>query len=295
MTEEPAIVTRNLRKTYGATRAVDGLDLDVPAGSICGLLGRNGAGKTTTLKMLMGITRPDAGEGHVFGLRIGEPRESLAIRARTGFVPEDKPAPDAMTVGEMIRFTRAFYPQWRADLEERFLRIFQLPARATAAALSKGARCQLALLLALSRGADLLILDEPTGGLDPAMSEEVLQALVTLAGEGRVTILFSSHQVGEVEQIADRVCIMDRGRAVLNDSIDELKTAYRSVRLVFDGKPPSGAFEGAREEGRTLSLLLHGDVEEVVARGRAMRALSVDVAPVTLKDIFIAETKGAGQ
>jgi len=139
----------------------------------------------------------------------------------------------------------------------------------------------------------LLVLDEPTSGLDPAMSEQVLRSLVTLAGEGQTTVLFSSHQISEVEQIADRVCMISRGRAVLSEEMDELANTYQQVRIVFDGKPPVSEFDNAREEGRTLSMLVRGDVEEVVARGRAMHALSVDVAPATLKDIFLTETSEA--
>jgi len=292
MSHEPLIVTRELRKKYGARTAVDGLDFALPQGCICGLLGRNGVGKTTALKMLVGITRPDSGDGCVFGLQISNPQDSVAIRARTGFVPEEKQLPGTMTVEELIRFTRAFYPGWRADLEARFLRLFGLPLKTAPANLSKGARCQLALLLGLSRGAELLLLDEPTNSLDPAMSELVLQSLVALAAEGRTTILFSSHQISEIEQIADRVCIMDRGRIVVNDSLDELQEAYRSVRIVFDGQAPTSAFTNAHQDGRTLSLLVHGNVDEIIARGRAMQAVSVDVAPVTLRDIFLSETGG---
>ncbi len=291
MRDESLIVTSGLRKTYGARTAVDGLNLEVPRGSICALLGRNGAGKSTTLKMLMGITRPDSGEGWIFGLRVDNARESLAIRARTGFVAEDKLAPGGMNVAELIRFTRAFYPNWRMDLEERFLRMFHLPLKATGRSLSKGARCQLALLLALSRGAELLILDEPTSGLDPAMSEQVLQSVVALAAEGQVTVLFSSHQIAEAERIADRICIMHQGRAVLGESMDELQAAYRHVRMVFEGKPPLAAFDHAREDGRTLSLLVRGNVDEVVARARKFQASSIDVLPATLQDVFLNETK----
>ncbi len=197
-----------------------------------------------------------------------------------------------MTVGELIRFTRAFYPLWRKDLEEHFLQLFHLPLPLTGASLSKGARCQLSLVLALSRGAELLVLDEPTSGLDPAMSQQVLRSLVTL-GEGQTTVLFSSHQISEVEQIADRVCMISSGRAVLSEAMDELPNAYQEVRIVFDGKPPVSEFENAREEGRTLSMLVRGGVEEVVARGHAMHAISVDVAPATLKDIFLIETSEA--
>jgi ABC-2 type transport system ATP-binding protein len=127
------------------------------------------------------------------------------------------------------------------------------------------------------------------------MAEQALQALVTLAAEREITVLFSSHQIAEVEQIADRVCMIDRGRVVLNASLDELRSSYRRVQAVFEGKPPSAAFENAREEGRTLSLLVKRDVDAVVARAKSMQATSVEVAPVTLKEIFLEQTNGAAQ
>jgi ABC-2 type transport system ATP-binding protein len=293
MTSELAIETHELRKSFGAKEAVRGLTLAVPRGSICGFLGGNGAGKTTTLKMLMGMTRVGGGEGRALGLRIADPALSTEIRRRTGFVSEDKLFPWSITVGELLSFTRAFYPRWRPDVAERYLHTFQLPLGASAGRLSKGMRSRLALLLALARGAELLLLDEPTEGLDPSMIEETLKALVALVAEQETTVFFASHQLAHVEQIADRVCIIDRGRAVLSDSLDELKASYRRVRLVFDEEPPEGAFAGARRDGRTLSLLAARNVDEVVARAKAMSARSVDVQPVTLKDIFLESAKGA--
>ena len=292
MTSELAIETHELRKAFGATEAVRGLTLTVPRGSICGFLGRNGAGKTTTLKMLMGMTKVGRGEGRVLGLQIGDAGQSREIRARTGFVSEDKLFPWSITVGELLSFTRAFYPAWRPDLEERYLRAFPLPLRASAGRLSKGMRSRLALLLALARGAELLLLDEPTEGLDPSAIEETLQALVSLVAEQGTTVFFSSHQLANVEQIADRICIIDQGRAVVCDSLDELKASYRRVHLVFDGDPPPDAFEGARRDGRTLSLLAIQNVDEIVARARAMNVRSVDVRPVSLKEIFLESSKG---
>ena len=293
MSSDLAIETHELRKRFGAKDAVSGLTLAVPRGSICGFLGSNGAGKTTTLKMLMGMTKVSGGEGRALGLQIADARQSTEIRRRTGFVSEDKRFPWSITVGELLRFTRAFYPGWRPDLAERYLNAFQLPPRASAGRLSKGMRSRLALLLALARGAELLLLDEPTEGLDPSMIEEALQALVSLVAEQGTTVFFSSHQLANVEQIADHVCIIDKGRAVVSDSLDELKARYRRVRLVFEGDPPPGGFEGARRDGRTLSLLASRNVDEIVARAKAMKARSVDVQPVTLKDIFLECSKGA--
>jgi ABC-2 type transport system ATP-binding protein len=294
MSSELAIETQQLRKSFGAKDAVRGLTLAVPRGSICGFLGRNGAGKTTTLKMLMGMTKATGGEGRVLGLRIADAGESTEIRRRTGFVGEDKRFPWSITVAELLRFTRAFYPRWRPDLAERYRRAFQLPAGASAGRLSKGMRSRLALVLALARGAELLLLDEPTEGLDPSTTEETLQALVSLVAEQGTTVFFSSHQLAGVEQIADRICIVDEGRTVVCDSLDELKAGYRRVRLVFDGEPPALGFERARRDGRTLSVLARGNADEIVARARAMNARSVDVQPLTLKEIFLESSKGAG-
>ena len=293
MPNEPAIETHQLRKVFGAQEAVAGLTLAVPRGSICGFLGRNGAGKTTTFKMLLGMTKVSGGEGRVLGLRIDDARQSTEIRRRTGFVSEDKLFPWSITVGELLHFTRAFYPRWRPDLAERYLRAFQLPLRASAGRLSKGRRSGLALLLALARGAELLLLDEPTEGLDPSMNEEALQALVSQVAEQGTTVFFSSHQLASVEQIADHVCIIDQGRTVVSDSLDELKASYRRVHLVFDGDPPTYGFERARRDGRTLSLLASRNVDQIVARAKAMNARSVDVHAVTLKDIFLETSKGA--
>src|SRR5204862_356817 len=148
---------------------------------------------------------------------------SVEIRRRTGFVSDDKDLYDYMDVEEMIRFTAAFYPRWRADLEQRYLRSFDLPLDRKVKALSRGMRTKLALLLALCRSAELLVLDEPTSGLDPAVTEEVLQALVAHVAREEMTIFFSSHQIAEVDQIADRVAIVARGRTVVTGALDDLR------------------------------------------------------------------------
>jgi ABC-2 type transport system ATP-binding protein len=210
---DPFIIeTADLWKDYDGVEAVRGLNLQVPFGSIYGFLGRNGAGKTTTIKVLLGMARPTSGHARVFGLAADVQEASVDIRRRTGFVSDDKDLYDYMTVEGMIHFTAAFFPRWRGDLEQRYLRRFELPRTRKVKALSRGMRTKLALLLALCRGAELLVLDEPTSGLDPAMTEEVLQALVAHVAREEMTVFFSSHQIAEVDQIADRVAIIDHGR-----------------------------------------------------------------------------------
>jgi ABC-2 type transport system ATP-binding protein len=290
--EATVIETADLRKSYGDMEAVRGLSLRVSAGSIYGFLGRNGAGKTTTIKVLLGMTRPTAGEARVFGMSAATSASSVAIRRRTGFVSEDKDLYDFMTVEEMIRFTAPFFPTWRKNLEERYLRKFELRPAQHVKSLSRGMRTKLALLLALSRGAELLILDEPTSGLDPAMTEEVLQALVSHVASEQMTVFFSSHQIAEVDQIADHVAIIDRGRAVLAGPLDDLRERYRRVQLVFDGDAPEPAFrspgvERVRRRGRVLTLLSSAGTDQVVNEAWALHPVSIDVTPVSLKDIFL--------
>jgi ABC-type multidrug transport system ATPase subunit len=293
MVSDPFIIeTADLRKNYGEVEAVRGLNLQVPVGSIYGFLGRNGAGKTTTIKVLLGMARPTSGQARVFGLAADAQDASVEIRRRTGFVSDDKDLYDYMDVAEMIRFTAAFFPRWRADLEQRYLRRFELPAERKVKALSRGMRTKLALLLALCRGAELLILDEPTSGLDPAMTEEVLQALVGHVASEEMTVFFSSHQIAEVDQIADRVAIIDRGRAVVTGALDDLRENFRRIQFVFDGDAPEPAFrapgvERVRRKGRVLTVLSSAGAERIVDEARALNPVSVDVVPVTLKEIFL--------
>jgi len=290
---EPFIIeTEDLRKNYGAVEAVRGLSLQVPAGSICGFIGRNGAGKTTTIKVLLGMARPTGGHARVFGLDADSENASVDIRRRTAFVSDDKDLYGYMTVAEMIRFTAAFFPRWRADLQQRYLRTFELPLDRKVKALSSGMRTKLFLLLALCRGAELLILDEPTSGLDPAMTEEVLRALVAHVASEEMTIFFSSHQLAEVDQIADRVVIIDRGRAVVTGALEDLRENFRRIQLVFDGEAPSPTFhapgvERVWRKGRVLTVLSSDGSERIVDEARSLSPISVEVVPVTLKEIFL--------
>ena len=286
------IETSQLRKSYKGRPALNGLDLKVPAGSIFGFLGRNGAGKTTTIKLLMGMLRADAGEAQVFGLAVSDARAAMEARKRIGFVTEDKELYPYMTVDQIIRFTRPFFPKWRDDLEQRYRKMFDLPGRAKIPDLSKGMRSKLMLLLAIARGAELLILDEPTDGLDPAVVEDVLRELVTLSASEGITIFFSSHQLAEVDQIADHVAIVDQGKTIIGDSLDDLKARYRRLHIVFENEPralvnwPSGA-EHVRQQGRTVSILASGNVQEIREQAQAIPGTVVEQFPVTLKEIFL--------
>src|SRR6266566_471852 len=183
MMSDNVIVTQALSKSYGSAEAVRGLNLSVGQNRITAFLGRNGAGKSTTIKMLLGMVRPSAGSGTVLGKQITDAEENRELRRRVAYVAEDKPLYGYMTVEQTIRFARSFYRDWRADVEKKLLENYQLPRRRKVKMLSKGMRTKLALLLAFARRPELLILDEPSEGLDPVGVEHFLQALVGRSAE----------------------------------------------------------------------------------------------------------------
>jgi ABC-2 type transport system ATP-binding protein len=292
VSESLAIETVDLRKRFDATDALRGLNLRVPQGSIFGFLGRNGAGKTATIKLLLGMARPTAGQARVLGLPADDAAASVAIRTRTGFVDENKALYDYMTVEEIIRFTAAFYPSWRRDLEKRYLQSFALPLHQRIHALSLGMRSKLSVLLALSRGAELLVLDEPTSGLDPAASEEVLQAIVTHVSAERMTVFFSTHHLADVDQIADHIAIIDAGRTVITGALDDLRGQYRRVQLVFTGDAPDITFRApgvvrVRRQGRVMTALSSAGSDALIEEAMRFGPVSADVQPVTLKELFL--------
>jgi len=295
MTNEPVILTHCLTKSYGTAKAVRALNLSVEGNRITAFLGRNGAGKSTTIKMLLGMIRPTSGSATMLGKQIIDAEGNRELRKHVAYVAEDKPLYGYMTVEQTIRFASSFYPDWRSDVEKKLLRDYELPLHRKVKALSKGMRTKLALLLAFARRPDLLILDEPSEGLDPVGIEYLLQVLVAQAAEG-VSVFFSSHQIAEVERVADHVCILEKGCLLVDASLDQLRQSYRRIDLVFASVPPERDFhisgvERIQTHGREMSVFASRNAEAIIARARDLEAVSVEVAPVGLRDIFLETVK----
>ena len=294
MNDQYVIETQELTKRFKEFEAVSSVSLRVVGGQITGLLGRNGAGKTTTIKMLLGITHPTSGCGTVLGHRIDIPKESVEMRRHVAYVGEDKQLYPYMTVEELICFTKSFYNDWQPDLERQLLKRYELPQHRKIKALSKGMRTKLALLVALARRPALLILDEPSEGLDPVSVEDLLQSLVGTASEG-TAVFFSSHQIEEVERIADRICLIDQGKLVMDFSLDQFRTNYRRVVLGFASQPPAAGSElfrlagidNIRTDGRQITILSSHNSEAILECARHLDAVSMDVQPITLREVFL--------
>lgn len=297
---EAAIELQDLEVKYGERLAVNGLSLTVPVGAIFGFLGPNGAGKTTTIKTLLGLRKPDGGRVRVLGY--DAVTQSLEVRTRVGYMSEVNSLYDFLTIPQHCAFCRSVSKQWDQKLVDRYVSLFGLPTNHKVGKFSRGMKSQLALSLLMGSNPDLLILDEPTAGLDPVARHEVLNQLVAeVAAQGK-TIFFSSHMLSEVEAVADRVGIIRDGKLIVCDELDHLKQTQKVVKLTYVELPPSsevGALRGLpgvmslEQEGRSVRLLTHGDVgvlsQTIQARPYTLR--DVDIVDLNLEDLFLTYMK----
>ncbi|MDB5019545.1 MAG: transporter ATP-binding protein [Pedobacter sp.] len=289
------ISSSDLTKQYGSFKAVDQLDLQVPKGSICGFLGQNGAGKSTTIKMLLGMVKPTSGSGSVLGFDIEEEKSSLEIRKRVAYVAEDKRLYDYMTVAQILNFTRPFFGAWDKDLERHLLDEFKLPINRSIKKLSKGMRTQLALVLGICRNTEILILDEPSEGLDPVNNEKVLKLLVGLASDGK-TIFFSSHNVFEVEQVSDYIIMIHKGRLVESKSLEQLKEDNKIIKCLYSEKhnldlKSLKAAKSVKSDPNSVLVFADGDKSALLDILKQSHPSSVEVINLSLKDIFLENLK----
>ena len=214
-----------LTRRFGNKTALAGIDLSLPRGGVYGLVGANGAGKTTLIKHILGMMRAERGTVRVFGRDpVADP---VGVLSRIGYLSEEHDLPAWMTIAELARYSRAFYPAWDPAYAEELRDAFALDANAKVKTLSKGQKARAGLLVALAHRPELLLLDEPSSGLDPIVRKDILGAILrTIADEGR-TVLFSSHLLEEVEQVADHVTMINHGTIVMSAPLREIKAAHQ--------------------------------------------------------------------
>lgn len=288
------IETHGLSRRFLGTEALSGLDLALPEGKVAALLGPNGAGKTTTIKLLMNLLTPSAGSARVLGVdsrRLGPPQF-----AQIGYVSENQKLPLWMTVQGLLDFCRPFYPSWDRDLERTLIAQFDLPLGRKLSQLSRGMLMKAALLSSMAYRPRLLILDEPFSGLDPLVREEFVRGVLEASLSGDWTILISSHDIEEVERLADHVILLDRGRLHLHEAAEALQSRFRRVEVQLAGNPPSppvGVLEWERSGTllRFVETTFGGEVTEQKWRGQFPGAI-VTAKPMTLREIFLTFARG---
>lgn len=288
--DRPVIEIQGLSRRFGANDALSDVTLAIPRGVVFGLVGANGAGKTTLIRHVMGLLRPQRGSVAVFGLDpVANP---TSVLARVGYLSELNELPDWMRLEELIAFTRSFYPTWDGSYVHTLEQQFELEPRSRIKDLSKGQRARVGLLLALASRPELLVLDEPSSGLDPLVRRDILVAVIeTVVQDGR-TVLFSSHFLDEVERLADSVAIIDGGRIIQNEPVDRLKSLYLRLVLRFDdplaAPPPAAGFFNWQGGGCNWSAYFRGSVHEAERRCSELQARLVEAITPSLNDLFVA-------
>ena len=279
---------KNVTKTFGKFKAIDDLSMTVPKGAVYGLVGPNGAGKSTAIRLMTGVYRPDNGQITMEGQPV---YENPAIKNRVCSIPDEIFFFPSATLEEMRKYYRGLYPQFDDALFARLYEVFQLPAKSQIRRFSKGMQKQAAFQLSLCTRPDLLVLDEPVDGLDPVMRRQVWSLILSDVAQNGTTVLISSHNLRELEDICDHVGIMDHGKMLLERSLADMQGS--TVKLQIVGDVPDGLnILHESTSGRLKTLVIRGSAEEVIAAAQAANAAYFDVLPLSLEEIFIYELGG---
>lgn len=288
------IEVKDAVKKFDGFAALDGASLSVPVGSVYGLVGPNGAGKSTVIRCLTGIYRQDGGTVRIGGEDVWE---NAGLKARVAAIPDDWYYFLQATVRDMMRFYRGFYPSFSMERYEKLKEVFNIDEKKTIRRLSKGMQKQVAFWLALSCMPDYLILDEPVDGLDPVMRRQVWSLVMGDVAQRGTTVLVSSHNLRELEDVCDHVGIMDHGKVLLERSLAQLQDNMVKLQVVFqDGVtevPAELPVLHASRTGRIHTLIMRMNAEEATAKLSTYSPLLVDAVPLTLEEIFIYELGGA--
>jgi ABC-2 type transport system ATP-binding protein len=282
-----------LSRSFGKKQALDDVTLRIERGCVFGLVGENGAGKTTLIKHILGLLKATHGSVRVFGL---DPvQDPVGVLGRIGYLSEDRDLPDWMTVAQLMRYNQAFFRGWDETFAEQLRNQFELDPNQQIKRLSRGQRARAGLLIALAHRPDLLILDEPSSGLDPVVRNDILSAIIrTVADEGR-TVLFSSHLLDEVERVADWVAVLHQGQVTLNAPLHDILQSHRRLVLRFESPPKTRPeLPGAlsyQGEGREWTVICNGGVEELRNAAAVAGAEVVEEETPTLDEIFLARAR----
>ena len=279
---------KNLTKTFGSFKALDDLTMTVPKGTVYGLVGPNGAGKSTAIRHALGVYRQDSGSVTFDGMPVYENPE---VKSRISSIPDDIFYFPSATLEDMRKFYKGIYPQFDDALFEKLYEVFQLPKKSQLRRFSKGMQKQAAFHLSICTRPELLILDEPVDGLDPVMRRQVWSLLLSEVAQRETTVLISSHNLRELEDICDHVGIMDKGKMLLERSLADMQGATHKLQLV--GETPAGLdilHESA--SGRLKTLVVRGNAEEIEAKAKLASPVYFDVLPLSLEEIFIYELGG---
>ena len=279
---------QNVIKTFGDFRALDELTMTVPKGAVYGLVGPNGAGKSTAIRLMTGVYRQDAGKITLEGMQIWE---NPAQKVRIGYIPDDIFYFPSATMEEMRRYYRGIYPDFDDELFERLYDVFQLPRKGQLRRFSKGMQKQAAFHLAICTRPDVLILDEPVDGLDPVMRRQVWSLILSDVAQRQTTVLISSHNLRELEDICDYVGIMDRGRMLLERSLADMQGNIVKLQLVGDA-PEGLQVLHESTSGRLKTLVVRGSAQQVEQTVSAAVPVYYDILPLSLEEIFIYELGG---
>ena len=279
---------KNVTKTFGAFKALDDLTLTVPKSAVYGLVGPNGAGKSTVIRHLTGVYRPDSGEITMEGLPI---YENPRVKAVTGYIPDDVFFFPSATLEDMGKFYQGLYPTFDRNLFRQLYDIFQLPGKSPIRRFSKGMQKQAAFQLSLCIRPEVLILDEPVDGLDPVMRRQVMSLILSDVAERGTTVLVSSHNLRELEDVCDHVGILNHGKMLLERSLADMQGATHKLQIV--GEVPQG-LEILHESasGRMKTLIVRGKPAQIEARAAAAKPVYFDLLPLSLEEIFIYELGG---
>lgn len=279
----------SVTKTFGTFKALDDLTLAVPQGAVYGLVGPNGAGKSTAIRHLTGVYRPDSGTVQVDGQPV---YENPAVKSDIGYIPDEIFFFPSATMEDMRRFYKGLYPRFDEDLYRRLYDIFRLPKNGQIRRFSKGMQKQAAFHLALAMRPKVLILDEPVDGLDPVMRRQVMSLILSDVAEYGTTVLISSHNLRELEDVCDHVGIMDHGKMLLEKSLADMQGTTHKLQIV-GGVPEGLEVLHESSSGRLKTLICRGQAWEISTKAAAAKPAYFDVLPLSLEEIFIYELGGA--